>query len=117
MASLSSSDVTYSVLKSRNYGTVKENLIDISFGGGDLAYPSGGVPLLGAQLGFVNEVEAVEFVEDSAGDGYVYKWDQSTNKIRIYQGDYSESGDTDLVEFGTSDTPGSTTIRVLARGF
>jgi hypothetical protein len=85
----------------------------VTFGNGALTYPPGGIPLTAAQFGFRNFIKAVDFVDPSSGDGYVYKYDQATASIRIYE--VGPALSTPLSELG-SVAVAATTLQVYARG-
>lgn len=82
----------------------------ISFGDGSLTYPSGGVPLTKGKLGCPQVIKSVKILEDNAS-GYVYQFDVSTSKLRMFQLPLLEIDDTvdinaqPLVELGTSEVP------------
>ena len=118
MAAISSSDVSYS-MDQRN-GVVSDKDIryngSISFGDGVLTYPTGGIPLDIGKLGFRNKLDNLVLVDDSSGDGYVYKFDKTNNKIVIYEGEYTAVADGPLVEIANTDTPAATTLQVIAYG-
>ena len=88
----------------------------VAFGNGSLTYPTGGVPVTLAQLGFRNTCRGVYFCDDSSADGYVYKFDLATLTIRIYETD-SASPPAPLVEMTTSYTPLATTLKFEAEGY
>lgn len=47
-------------------------------------YPTGGIPLSAAKLGFKSGViEQVAFIESNAAGTHVYKYDKSANKIMV----------------------------------
>jgi hypothetical protein len=87
MAAISSSDVSY-VLDQRNAvisDKDKRYDAEISFGDGALTYPAGGIPLDKGLLGFRNYLKDLVLVDASNGDGLIYKFDKSNQKIRIYE--------------------------------
>lgn len=103
MADIAASDVTYTqnsaaqiVVQGR-----RNNVMTISFGNGSLTYPSGGIPLTKASLGCPTVVERFLFQNMANGDGYIYKYDPTNFKIRIYQGDSDGVADGPMVELGS----------------
>ncbi len=118
MAAISSSDVSYSA-DQRNIvigDKVKEVPVSISFGDGALTYPAGGIPLDKSKMGMDMELKELLISDDSNGDGFIYKFDQSNSKIRIYQGDNDAVADGPLVELGALATPAATTLKCRAFG-
>lgn len=99
MADIAASDVTY-VLVSQEIGEsgYKKKVMTVAFGDGVLTYPAGGVPLVGAQLGCPNQIRSLSLFSPASANGFVYKYDQANNKIRIYQGDNDAVADGPLVE-------------------
>lgn len=89
MAAIAASGVTYT-LSGKGPGIVdsngiRQNGVKIVFGDGASTYPSGGIPLSGLSAwGFPNTVGEVYLTDMSNGDGYIYKWDKTNNKLRIY---------------------------------
>jgi hypothetical protein len=89
MADLAATDVTVTISnRDKNiFGpppAKKAVIAQLEFGDGSKLYPSGGVPLPAKeQFGFKREV-AFGRIEDAPGDGFVYKYDRSNHKIRIY---------------------------------
>jgi hypothetical protein len=111
MAAIGTSNVTYTVVKQSKAGDAeKAYQFTIAFGNGTLTYPTGGVPLLQASLGCPNYLRSVVFVDPSNGDGYVYKWSQSANTVRIYQSGVESASAAALAELGTGAAPSATTL-------
>ena len=87
----------------------------------NVLYTNGGIPLNKAALGC--PAALVKFlIEDMASStGYVAKWDQSANTIRLYAsagfGTGTAVAAAQLVEVLTSATVASCTLRVVAQGF
>lgn len=115
MANLVAGDVTYTKRPGQDEltGSSKYRAVySIAFGDGTDTYPSGGVPLTKGDLGMPNVIESLTILEDNAGDGYIYKYDDSAATIRIYQGDFSATDSQPLTEFvaGTTAVPATTLI-------
>lgn len=88
MSALVAGSVTYTV---QGRGVRKEDsgfrrgVIKLAFGDSALTYPTGGIPLSNlSKWGFPNVVDSVNLVDASKGDGYVYKWDRTNNKLLMY---------------------------------
>lgn len=115
MADLAASDVTYTEqAKTRQIvGESRTSVVyKLAFGDGAKTYPSGGVPITKANLGLPNDIEEAIMIDSNDANGFVYKYDYENDKIRIYQGDYTNTqADAALVELsGGSATPAATTI-------
>lgn len=82
MTMIAAGNVTYTSNKSRILGRHRMNSVKIVFGDGSLTYSTGGIPLTLAGLGMVRDIDHVIIME-SNGDGLLYEWDKSANKIRI----------------------------------
>jgi hypothetical protein len=118
MAAIAATDVTYTLVKQRKEesGNKVYNLT-ISFGDGALTYPSGGVPLTAAKMGCPNSIISCLLNSPDSANGYVYKYDLGNNKLRIYQGDNDQVGDTALVELLTSIAPAAASLSIEVIGF
>lgn len=85
MADIAVTDVVATKIGKSEIGHVsKSHVMDLVFGDGSLTYPTGGVPLSVSLLGMKRNVDAVMICDASHGDGFVYKWDKTNNKILIY---------------------------------
>lgn len=86
----------------------------LAAGNGSLTYPTGGLALSAAALGFQSgQIDSVAF-SDQAADGYVYTWKKSTGKILSFV----ESGTAAhiLQETATSVTP-TIALTIMAIGY
>ncbi len=119
MADLAASDVTYTVDNQfPTQGGVKKYKISAAFGDGALTYPTGGVPLTKAKMGVPNVIQSLTVMEAAAGNGFLYKYDESTAKIRIYQGDNDNAADAALIELvGGAATPAAATLSMIVHGY
>ena len=119
MVDIVATDVTYSIFKrSKNEDNNQKVIADVTFGDGALTYPAGGIPLLRAQLATPRQLASVKFVDASNSDGFLYKYDSTNEKIRIYQGDNDNVADAPGIELvGGVATPAATTLRIEAEGF
>lgn len=118
MADIAAGDVVHTVSKKvlRDSGQ-REVSASVAFGDGVLTYPAGGVPLTKAQLGLPTVLESVLLVDPASANGFVYKYDQANEKIRIYQGDNDNVADAPLIELvGGAATPAAATLKVVAVG-
>jgi hypothetical protein len=110
MADIAAGDITYTLQQTSNglgrpqSGSYKNYKFLVEFGNGTLTYPSGGVPLAKASLGCPNALIEAHMIEGESADGFVYKYDNDNNKIRIYTADYDATADGALIELtaGTS---------------
>ena len=116
MADIAAADLTYSIVHRDQAGNRKQVIVDVTMGDGTDTYPSGGIPLTKAKMGLPNSLEGVNVMEEQAGDGFIYKYDASAEKIRMYQGDYSTSTDGELVELGSVAVT-TATLRLQAWGY
>ena len=112
MADIAASDVTYAVVNQHQQKAVegrREGKFSLVFGDGALTYPTGGVPVTKAKLGCPNIIESF-IMEGTGANGFIYKYDQANEKIRIYQGDNDAVADGALIELaGGSATPAAAT--------
>ena len=118
MADIASGDVTYSQ-KSFSVANPKvSRVFSLVFGDGVLTYPAGGVPLVKGHLGCPNAIESFKFVDMANANGYVYKYDYTNNKIKIYQGDNNNAADAPLIELVSGvAAPAAATLYVEVQGF
>jgi len=87
MADLESTDVTVTV--GENYIQDKKKIVNVTvaFGDGSLTYPSGGVPMPSfLSFGLGRSLDHLRLVDPANANGYLYKWDRTNKKLRIYQG-------------------------------
>jgi hypothetical protein len=95
----------------------RQGKFSVAFGDGALTYPTGGVPITKAAFGCPNVIESFIF-EGTGANGFVYKYDQANEKIRIYQGDNNNAADSELIELaGGSATPAAATLFALVIGW
>lgn len=120
MADIAAADVTYAVVNQHQQKVVqgrRQGKFSVAFGDGALTYPTGGVPVTKAKLGCPNIIESF-IMEGTGANGFIYKYDQANEKIRIYQGDNDGVADGALVELaGGSATPAAATLYVIATGW
>jgi hypothetical protein len=120
MSDIAAADITYAVVNQHQQQVVegrRQGKFSIAFGNGTLTYPAGGVPIAKARFGCPNVIES--FVLESPGaNGFIYKYDQANEKIRIYQGDNNNAADSELVELaGGSATPAAATLFAIVSGW
>src|SRR3972149_5325313 len=84
MPAIAAANVTYTITSRERIGRLKTIECSIAFGDAALTYPAGGVPLTLASLGLARNIKHINISDSSNGDGFVYKWDKTNNKIRIY---------------------------------
>lgn len=118
MAAIAAGDLTYTITKKRKEDS-GHNIFNITlaFGDGALTYPSGGVPLTAAKMGCPNSIISCLLVSPASANGYMYKYDLANNKLRIYQGDNDEAGDTAGIELLTSIAPAAASLSLEVTGF
>lgn len=86
MADIAAGDVTYVVTKQRKEESGnKINSVAITFGDSSLTYPANGIPLTKAKMGCPNAITAAVLEASNSGDGIIYKYDKTNNKIRMYR--------------------------------
>lgn len=112
MADIAASDLTYTLQPGshQNGGSQNVRIYTVAFGDGTLTYPSGGVPITKGDIGCPTDIQAAKIMDDSDGDGLVYKYDLANDKIRIYTADYDATADGALIELtaGTSAVAAAT---------
>lgn len=101
-------------ISSFTYTQIKRRIIDASISlwqskyrlqagdGSTLTYPTGGIPVSSVLLGLPNTIESLEMSDSFSPDGYLYKFNQTTQKIQIF-GQNSTTGA--LVEIANTVTP------------
>jgi hypothetical protein len=120
MAALTAANVTVTVRERRIMPGLKKRrlALTLAFGDGALTYPAGGVPMpaFGA-LGFQRFLDTIDITDAGSANGYLYKYDEANNKLRIYQGDNTNAAAAPNIEVTTSHTPAATSIRAIAWGW
>jgi hypothetical protein len=122
MADIAAGDVTYTEQAGTRQveGDSRSSVVYlVGFGDGALTYPTGGVPLTKATVGMPNNIEAAIIIDADDGNGFVYKYDYTSDKIRVYQGDYTNTAaDAALVELaGGVATPAAAVLYVKFMGW
>lgn len=119
MANIAASDVVYVELsKSIGESGYKQRQMTVQFGDGVLTYPAGGIPLDAGKLGCPNQIRSLELFSPASANGFVYKYDLTNNKIRIYQGDNDNVADAPLIELvAATATPASATLALSVVGW
>lgn len=84
MADLAASDVTVTILNKRRINGRSFNRARLAFGDGALTYPANGVPISKGKLGCPNIIESMTIV-DQGTSGYNFMYDQSAEKIVMWQ--------------------------------
>lgn len=99
MADLAAGDVTYTLLNQRTMGDSRKlNRVRLAFGDSSDTYPAGGVPLTKGKLGCPTIVESL-IVVDKGTSGYEFKYDQSTEKLVMFQAP-AQTHDHDVLLLG-----------------
>lgn len=122
MPQISTSNVTYAYVegsaRANPSNPVTERLMTISFGNGTLTYTNGGIPLQKAKLGCPESLQSLIMLDSGSGVGYVCKWNQTANTIRLYQdANVTAAAAAALTEVLTSAAVSATTLRCLVRGY
>lgn len=124
MADIAASDLTW-VVKQQDIACLgkvgRKVLAQISLGDGALTYPSGGVPIAKGKLGAYLEILSLLVIESNAS-GYVFEFDKSTSKLRIFEQVLDDAAAEDaaahegvLVELDAgSDAPAAMVLQVEA---
>lgn len=80
----------------------------------DSSYPTGGEAITDAQLGFS---KAPDWVEIEPKSGYVFEYDGTNDKIKVFMADYDAVADGALIEANnTRDLSAVTGVIVKAYG-
>lgn len=122
MPQLGASDVTYTYVE----GTAKANPADpmreaqfkmLFPNSTNVLYTSGGIPLTNAKLGCPAGLSKFIIADEGSTTGYVAKWDQAANTIRLYTQQTTATTGLQLLEATTAATVASITLRVIAQGW
>lgn len=119
MADIASTDVTYALVKQRKEDSSNKVInLTATFGDGALTYPAGGIPLDKNKMGCPNAIISVLLNSPASSNGFVYKYDLTNNKIRIYQGDNDNVADAPLIELvAATATPAAATLALEVVGW
>lgn len=99
MAAFAASNVTYTMLNQRKLSDSRNlNRIRIAFGDGALTYAAGGIPLTKGKMGCPTVIESL-IVVDKGTSGYSFKYDQSAEKLVVFQAP-AQTHDHDLFILG-----------------
>ncbi len=117
MAAVAASDVTYTLQEGSQAYTHDSKFqatFKLIFGAG-LTYPSGGIPLTKAKLGCPNTITDLGLSDDGSGSGYIFKYDYTNAKLRIYISDaVAASNHThNILVIGGSATATATTAPAM----
>lgn len=130
MPQMGTGDVTYTKLEGnmRSSAAMPESEFQMTIlfpNSSNTNYPLGGVPLVNGKLGCPAFLTKLIIEDMGSSVGYVAKWDNVANAIRLYWTAAIPSGTAgtagvaaaQLVELGTAATVQSTTLRVIAQGW
>lgn len=119
MADIAAGDVTYALVKQRKEdSSMKVINLTVAFGNGTLTYPSGGIPLTAASMGCPNQIVSCLLNSPASSNGFMYKYDLTNNKIRIFQGDNDNAADAPLIELvAATATPAAATLAIEVVGW
>lgn len=122
MPQIAAGDVTYTAME----GYARANPADpmpergmvITFGNGTLTYTNGGIPLDKTKLGCPNYLHSLVMMDSGSGVGYVAKWNQTANTVRLYQdANVTAAAAAALTEILTSAAVSAITLRCLVKGY
>jgi hypothetical protein len=117
MPALTAASWTTTVRSRRIFPHRKRNAVTLVVGNGTDTYPAGGIPMPVFQsFGFARFLETLDFLDNSSADGFLYKYDEVNNKIRIYQGDNTNAAAAPNIELGAVAVP-TKTFRAFAWGW
>lgn len=122
MAQIASADVTYAYIEGTGQAEpsrpATQRQFTVQFGNGTLTYTNGGIPLDKAKLGCPTGLQYLIMLDSGNTVGYVPKWNQTANTIRLYQdANVTAAAAAALTEVSTATAVTSTTLRVLVQGY
>lgn len=99
MADIAAANVAYTLQKASTLAdSRKMNKVKLVFGDGALTVGSGGIPLTKAKLGCPVNVDSVVVI-DQGTSGYVFSYNQATEKLTVRFADYDAIADGALAAF------------------
>ncbi len=99
MADIAAGDVTYTVQKQSTMGDSRRmNKVKIVFGNGALTVGAGGIPLTKGKLGCPTTLDSVKVI-DQVTSGYVFSYNQASDKLTVRFADYDAVADGELAAF------------------
>jgi len=102
MADIAATDVVVATLDLRRSGdSRRKNRVRLTFGDGVLTYPAGGVPITKGKLGCPSIIESLTIV-DKGTSGFEFMYDQSAEKIVMFQAPAQTHAHDFLVKGGTA---------------
>lgn len=118
MAALTADDVNITIVPEDvdfTHQLRKMNVVSITFGDGSKTYPTGGVPLPDkARFGTGKDIRFMSIAQPL--NGYVYAYDRTNHKLKIFYCDYDASSDGALIEVPSTHAPAATTLEALVLG-
>lgn len=117
MTALTAANVTVVVNERRRVFKRMTSSVTLTFGDGSLTYPAGGVPMPDFHsFGYSRFMSGMSLTDPGSANGFLYKYDKTNNKLRIYQGDNTNAAAAPNVELG-GVAVAATTIKADATGF
>ena len=119
MSDIAVTDLTVTLLDKTVIGRRRRLTMTISFGNSTLTYPTDGIPVTAAALGFRRNIASLT-ITGSRGDGILYNWDESYSTIRAFyptQETGSSSSRAGAEFTGGSTAPAATVLDVEAEGW
>lgn len=119
MAAIGAANVTYALQGkvSKDDASFRHIILNITFGDGALTYPAGGIPLTAGKMGCPSQIKSFSLVSPASANGFVYKYDLTNNKLRIYQGDNPNVAAAPLIELSGAAAPAAATLTVEVVGY
>jgi|SRR5712664_1897933 len=117
MVALAAANVTLTVTQRRIFAKQRRHKVTMAFGDGVLTYPPGGVPMpTKNSFGFARILETMNLQDAGSADGFIYKFDEANQALRIYQGDNANASPAPAVELGAVAVTAKT-LKVEAIGW
>lgn len=115
MAALSAGSITYTVNQKARLGNSKVlNVVTLALGNGALTYPTGGIPIVGGNLGCPNTIYRLD-VQDGGTSGYVFNYNITTGKLQMYT--VGGAAGSLEAEVGAAVAPAALTVVMEAYGW
>lgn len=116
MAAISAVAATISIRATLPTDKYKQVSATITFGDGVATYPTGGIPVSASTLGFRSFIRDIMFSDMAAADGFIYKFDSTNSKIKIFQANYPAVAAGALTELPALTVVAATNLVVQAEG-
>ena len=115
MANIAASDITVTLKNQRKLSDSRNmNRVLLAFGNGALEYPAGGIPISKGKLGCPTIIESMVIV-DKGTSGYSFMYDQSAEKIVMFQAP-AQTHDHDILILGGQTHDATLGLNVASLG-